>query len=99
MMVSVVENGFGRRAQISGYSVAGKTGTAQVPGPEGGYSEKTIHSFIGFAPAFNPEFIMMIRLDNPQGVNFSDRSVAPVFKEVAEFILHYYGVEPDKPIF
>lgn len=99
MMVSVIENGFGTRAKISGYSVAGKTGTAQVPGPDGKYSDKTIHSFLGFAPAFNPEFAIMVRLDNPQGDYFSDRTITPVFKEVAEFILHYYGVEPDKPIF
>jgi cell division protein FtsI/penicillin-binding protein 2 len=98
MMVSVVENGGGRRAQIPGYFVAGKTGTAQIPSPSGGYSEETIHSFVGFAPAFEPEFVMLIKIDRPQGVQFSEASAAPIFKEVGEFILHYLGVEPDKPL-
>lgn len=98
MMVSVVDNGYGKQAQVAGYSVAGKTGTAQVPGSEGGYSDKTIHSFVGFAPAYNPAFVTLIKIDNPQGVRFSDRSTAPIFGELAEFILHYYDVEPDRPI-
>jgi cell division protein FtsI/penicillin-binding protein 2 len=96
MMVSVVENGGGRRAQIPGYFVAGKTGTAQIPSPSGGYSEDTIHSFVGFAPAFDPEFVMLIKIDRPRGVQFSEASAAPIFKEVGELILHYFGVDPDK---
>ncbi|MDP1995436.1 MAG: penicillin-binding protein 2, partial [Ignavibacteria bacterium] len=67
MMVSVVENGGGRRAKVPGYLVAGKTGTAQIPKPTGGYYEdRTIQSFVGFAPANSPKFSIMIRLDNPK---------------------------------
>ncbi|MCH7759589.1 hypothetical protein IID20_04510 [Patescibacteria group bacterium] len=98
MMVSVVDNGFGRHAGVTGYSVAGKTGTAQIPSPTGGYSDDTIHSFIGFAPAFDPVFVMLIRIDRPKVDRFSDRTAAPVFGKVAEFILHYYNIEPDRPI-
>jgi len=98
MMVSVVESGSGARARLAGYSVAGKTGTAQIPSSQGGYSEETIHSFVGFAPAFNPAFAMLITLEKPRGVRFAETSVGPVFRELTEFILHYYGIEPDKPL-
>ena len=95
MMVSVVENGYGEKAQVPGYTVAGKTGTAQVPNEDGaGYSDKTIHSFVGFAPAYNPKFIGIVKLDNPQGINFSADSVTPVFGDMASFILQYYKIPP-----
>jgi len=96
MLVDVVENGWGRKAKVPGYKIAGKTGTAQVPKEDGGgYSEKTIHSFIGYAPAYNPRFIVLLKLDNPQGINFSADSVTPLFSEVAEYILNYYEIPPD----
>ena len=98
MLVNVVENGSGRQARIPGYTVAGKTGTAQVSLPSGGYSDKTIHTFVGYSPAHNPAFVMLIKLDNPQGIRFSEGSTAPVFKNVGEFVLHYLQVPPDKPI-
>ncbi len=93
MMVSVVENGYGEKAGISGYWIAGKTGTAQVP-EAGGYSDKTIHSFGGFFPAFDPQFLILVKLDNPQKIRFAADSVAPVFKEIAEYILNYYEIPP-----
>lgn len=96
MLVSVVENGYAKKAAVKGYKVAGKTGTAQVPNKDtGGYSDKTIHSFVGFAPAYDPRFIALIKLDNPKGINFSESSVAPIFSQVAEYILNYYEIPPD----
>lgn len=97
MLVSAVENGSGRRAIIPGYSVAGKTGTAQVAS-QGEYTEKTIHTFVGYGPAYDPAFAMLVKLDNPKGVEFSEVSAPPVFKAVGEFILHYLQVPPDKPL-
>ena len=96
MLVSVVENGYGRKAAVPGYEVAGKTGTAQVPKEDGrGYHEdKTIHSFIGYAPAYEPRFLILLKLDNPQGINFSADSVAPLFSDIAEYILNYYEIPP-----
>ena len=95
MLVSVVENGYGKPARVSGYSIAGKTGTAQVPDlEEGGYSDETIHSFIGYAPAFNPEFIILIKLDNPQGIRFAADSVGPVFRKIAEYLFNYLEIPP-----
>ena len=96
MMVSVCENGYGRKARVKGYYVAGKTGTAQVPKKGGGYSEEVIHSFIGFAPALNPKFVALVILDNPQQGKFADSTVVPTFGKLAEFILDYYNLPPDK---
>jgi len=95
MLVSVVENGYGKPAQLSGYDIAGKTGTAQMADLEkGGYSEETIHSFVGYAPAFNPEFAILIKLDKPQGIRFASNSVSPVFKKLAEYLLSYLEIPP-----
>ena len=96
MMVSVCENGYGRRAKVDGYYVAGKTGTAQVAKSAGGYSEEVIHSFIGFAPATNPKFVALVKLDNPQQGNFADSTAVPTFGKLAEFILDYYNLPLDK---
>ena len=96
MLVSVVDNAYDKKAKVKGYKVAGKTGTAQVPKENGrGYSEKTVHSFIGFAPAYSPRFLALIKLDNPQGFNFASDSVAPLFSKIAEYILNYYEIPPD----
>jgi len=96
MMVSVTENGFGRPARVSGYNIAGKTGTAQIPDLEkGGYfEEETIHTFVGFAPAFNPKFIILIKIDKPQGIRFASDSVGPVFKRLAEYLFNYLEIPP-----
>jgi len=97
MLVSVVENGFGRPARIPGYDIAGKTGTAQVPDPEkGGYSEETIHTFVGYAPAFNPAFVILVKLDKPKGIRFAADSVSPVFKELARYLFNYLEIPPNK---
>ncbi|OGD56520.1 hypothetical protein A2V71_02495 [Candidatus Berkelbacteria bacterium RBG_13_40_8] len=95
MMVSVVENGHGKKAAVSGYKVAGKTGTAQVPKPGGGYyDDRHVGSFIGFAPANDPQFIMLVRLNNPKNVDWAESSAAPTFGEMAKWLLSYFGVQP-----
>lgn len=100
MMVSVIEQGYGKRAKIPGYYIAGKTGTAQVPWSalginKSGYSEKTIHSFIGFAPAFEPKFLISVKLDNPQGVIGSAVSATLIFQKLAKYIIDYWQIPPD----
>jgi len=95
MLVEVVESGYGKRARIEGYQIAGKTGTAQVllPGQTAYDSEQTIQSFIGFAPALDPQFLALVKLDNPK-VASSYYSAAPLFQELAQFIIHYYQIPP-----
>lgn len=96
MLVSVVKNGHASKAAVDGYLVAGKTGTAQVPDFEkGGYSDKTIHTFVGFAPYNQPRFVAVVKLDNVKNVPFSSDSAAPVFGKIAKFILDYYNVLPE----
>lgn len=96
MLVSVVQDGHATSAGVPGYHVAGKTGTAQVPDSEkGGYSDATIHTFVGFAPVADPKFAMLVRLDDPKDVQYSASSAAPLFGQIAKFLLNYLEVEPD----
>ncbi len=99
MMVSVVDNGGAKRAKIPGYFIAGKTGTSQIPFPslgisQKGYSDKTWQSFVGFAPAFNPRFVILVKLDNP-GSKEASGSVVPIFRELADYIINYLQIPPD----
>ncbi|NCF74958.1 MAG: hypothetical protein GWO87_00505 [Xanthomonadaceae bacterium] len=97
MLASVVKNGHGKKANVEGYYVAGKTGTAQVPKKEGGGYEKdkSIGSFVGFAPVDSPCFVMLVRIDNPKDVLWAESSAAPLFGKIAKFILNYYQIEPE----
>ena len=96
MLVNVVDKGFNKVAKIPGYYIAGKTGTAQVPLKNGkGYeADKTIQSFVGYGPAYNPQFLILVKLDNPK-VPKSALSAVPVFKELAQYIINYWEIPPD----
>lgn len=100
MLVAVVESGHGKRAGVPGYWVAGKTGTAQVPRVDGpGYQKDvTIGSFAGYAPASDPKFVMLVKIDNPRDVQWAESSAAPVFGDMAKFLLTYFEVPPERPI-
>ncbi len=99
MLVSVTENGYAKGARIPGYYVAGKTGTSQIPWSslgidKRGYSDKTWQSFVGFAPAFNPRFLVLIKLDNPEAKT-AEYSAVPMFKELGKYIVDYLQIPPD----
>jgi cell division protein FtsI/penicillin-binding protein 2 len=96
MLVSVIEHGHGKRAAVSGYYIAGKTGTAQVARTNGiGYEQdNTIGSFAGFGPVEDPKFAMVVRIDNPKDVVWAESTAAPLFGEIAEFLLQYFEVVP-----
>ncbi len=99
MLISVVENGSGRRAKIPGYYIAGKTGTSQVPWSafgvnKKGYSERTWQSFVGFVPAFNAKFVILVKLDNPNAQT-AEQSATPLFKEMSKYLLDYFEIPPD----
>ncbi|RLC38400.1 penicillin-binding protein, partial [Candidatus Falkowbacteria bacterium] len=97
MMVNVVDGGHAIRAGVKGYYVAGKTGTAQVADKEKrGYGDRTIHTFVGFAPVEDPKFVILVKLDDPKDVLFGASSAAPLFGEIAEFILNYYQVPKER---
>ena len=95
MLRDVVIEGTGQKAEIPGYEVAGKTGTAAIPLPTGGYSsEKYVASFVGYVPASNPQLLVMVTVDEPQGAIFGGMVAAPVFQNIAKFDLQYLGVLP-----
>lgn len=96
MMVSVVEKGWDNKTKIPGYYVGGKTGTAQVAGADGKYGDKTIHSFVGFAPAYSPKVAILIKLDNPQKRAFASETTTVVFRDIVDYILRYYNISPDR---
>lgn len=100
MMVAVVENGHGKRAQAPGYYVAGKTGTAQVSKKDGrGYEDDiNIGSFIGFAPAEDPKFVALVRVNHPRNVLYAESTAAPAFGKLAQFILNYLNVPPNREV-
>ena len=95
MLKAVVDEGYGKRAKVEGYNFAGKTGTAQIAKAGGGYEEnKVIHSFVGFGPIEDPRFVILVKLDKPSAVEFAEASCAPVFHNIAEFLINYLGISP-----
>lgn len=94
MMVRVVDFSEGKRGQVPGYYIAGKTGTAQIAGP-GGYSTETNHSFIGFGPVENPRFVTLIRLEKPQR-SYANITAAPLFADITSYLLSYYHIPPER---
>src|SRR5271165_6787665 len=97
MMESVVLDGTARRAILDGYTVAGKTGTAQKVDPATGVYSKTkyVASFVGFAPVNNPAISIAVILDSAQGLHQGGQVSAPVFKRVAQQVLEYMHVPHD----
>ena len=95
MLEGVTLHGTAKKAQLDGYSAAGKTGTAQKI-DKGTYSKtKFVGSFVGFAPVSNPQVVIIVVIDEPRGAYHGGDVAAPVFREVAEQILPILGVEPD----
>ncbi len=95
ILENVVENGGGKNAKIPGFRVGGKTGTAQKYDNGKVSSGKLIASFIGFAPADDPEFVCLILVDEPKvGTIFGSTVAAPFVKDVLEEVLVYYGFKP-----
>ena len=98
MLVSVVENGHAGAAAVDGYYIAGKTGTAQVAKESGnGYkADETIATFVGYGPARDPAFVMVTRIDHPRTTQWASATAAPLFGEIADFLLQYYSLPPER---
>jgi len=97
MLEGVTLHGTAKKAQLDGYSAAGKTGTAQKIDPKTkAYSAtKFVGSFVGFAPVNNPQVVIIVVIDEPAGAYHGGDVAAPIFREVAEQILPNLGVMPD----
>lgn len=92
MLVNAVEKGEASWASLKGYKIAGKTGTASIP-VKGHYdTSKTIASFIGFAPAYDPKFVMLVILDKPTASIYGAETAAPIFFSIAKDLLDYYDI-------
>ncbi len=100
METVVGPNGTGHKAFIEGYSVAGKTGTAQRIDPvTKRYSDEDVSSlFMGFAPSNDPELVIVVTIHCPRGKHGGGTVAAPVFKNVMEYSLHYLGVPSSCPV-
>ena len=95
IMEHVVAEGGGGNAKIAGYSIGGKTGTADKPSASGGYSNDTYSSFIGMAPMDDPQLTVLVIVDSPKGVQYGSSTAAPIAKEFFENALPYLGINPN----
>ena len=96
MMVEAADRGEAKWAKIPGFKVAGKTGTAQIP-VSGHYdATNTIHSFIGFAPADNPKFVMLVTLNSPQSSPWAAETAAPLWYSIAKDLFPYLSIQPSQ---
>ncbi|ACX52665.1 stage V sporulation protein D [Ammonifex degensii KC4] len=97
LLENVVLKGTGVKAYLDGYRAAGKTGTAQVVSPKGGYVPgKYVASFVGFAPVEDPRLVTLVVISEPQGAYYGGEVAAPVFKAVMQDALRYLGVPPQE---
>jgi len=93
----IQEGGTGTNAAIEGFTVAGKTGTAQKTDENGTYAKgKYIASFVGFTPVDNPELAVLVVVDEPRKTHYGGTVAAPAFKKIALETLSYLNITPDK---
>jgi cell division protein FtsI/penicillin-binding protein 2 len=98
MLVKVVDEALrGGKVKLPNYSVAAKTGTALLVSPEGGYyPDRFLHSFFGYFPAYDPEFLIFLYTDDPQGVTYASDTLTEPFMNITKFLINYYSVPPDR---
>lgn len=94
MMVLAVDKGEAQFAKPKGYRIAGKTGTAQIPVAGHYDATKTIASFVGFAPADHPKFVMLVTLREPSSSQWGSETAAPTFFDIARDLFTYWGIPP-----
>jgi len=98
ILTDVVEKGTGRKTKIKYIKIGGKTGTAQIPNPNGrGYLKKNyISSFIGFFPAKNPKCLMLLIIEKPKNGYYASNVVCPIFKKISEEIIPFFSIDSVK---
>ncbi len=99
MLVEVMDKAIaGGKSKLEHFSVAVKTGTAQVADSSSGgyYEDRHTHSFVGYFPAYDPQFIVLLYAVNPKGVQYAANTWSAPFMEITKFLLNYYEVPPDR---
>jgi cell division protein FtsI/penicillin-binding protein 2 len=96
MMIATVDIG-NKAARVNGYEIAGKSGTAQIPSPDGYLEDQTIVTFVGFAPARDPAFVLLVKLDRPDPAisQWAGYTAAPVFAQVSRRLFEHLNIAPD----
>lgn len=101
MLVKVVDEALrGGEVALTNHSVAAKTGTAQIAKTDGSgyYDDRYLHSFFGYFPAFDPEFIVFLYIIEPQGVDYASETLTEPFMNLTKFLINYYEIPPDREV-
>ncbi len=99
MLVNVVDKALRNGdLKMEHYSVAAKTGTAQIPDPnkKGYYADRYLHSFFGYFPAYNPKYVVFMYQIHPKGAQYASETLAQPFSEISKFLIDYYNIPPDR---
>lgn len=96
MLVQAVEGVYDHKAKLPGFYLAGKTGTAQIASPDGGYGSEVHHTFVGYFPASQPRFVILALLERPTKVKHAADSTTVIVRQVAEFLVRYYQIPPQR---
>jgi len=95
MLEQAAIHGYAQLAQVAGYSIAAKTGTATTQGIS---ADKTEASVAGFIPASNPQFVILVKIDRPTQKIYGSTAAAPLWGYIAQHLMWYYNIPPDQPL-
>jgi cell division protein FtsI/penicillin-binding protein 2 len=98
MLTVVVDKALANgQVSLPNYSVAAKTGTAQIAKPGGGYyDDRWLHSFFGYFPSYQPRFLVFLYTVEPQGISFASQTLTTPFMDIVKFLINYYNISPDR---